>query len=257
MNTLKQILSDIRRGENIDLFVTIAVSIVVGIIGLLGFATDQIFPLTLAVLALLAFTNLKSRYQVEQLINKFDETSAATISLDEVFQETPPVLQDRLRKAKSIFHNGITLVGTSNALLNVFSNCLDNDGQVRLLMVDPESTALEVAVQRFSKHQDHHLLKREAEHALDNFRSLLNPPQPNFQINLFGAVPAYSIWLIDAGTPAAEIWVGLYSFRDQIEPWLHLLPQKDKDMFDFFNRQLETMWQSSNQWSAHQKSTQQ
>ena len=74
--------------------------------------------------------------------------------------------------------------------------------------------------------------------------------QSNLHINLFSAVPAYSIWVIDAGTPNAEIWVGLYSFRDELEPYLHLLPQKDKEMFAFFSRQFESMWQSSRIWVA-------
>ncbi len=250
MKLIKRIWEDINRGENIDLYLTVVVSIVVGIIGLFGFAKDQIASLTLAVLALLAFAGLKSRYQAEQLAIKLDRKSAADISLDEIFYKSPPALHDRLYKAKSIYHNGISLVGTSNSLLGAFSTCLTNGGTVRLLIVDPESSGLEVAAQRFQKHQDYQRLKREVEHSLDNFESLNPSTQSNLHIHLMSAVPAYSIWIIDSNTPTAEVWVGLYSFRDEIEPWLHFLPQKDSEMFDFFNRQFEAMWQSSKKWAT-------
>lgn len=250
MNFVKRIWGDICKGENVDLYLIIVVSITVGVIGLLGIAKEKIAPLTLVVLALLAFAGLKGRYLFEELAEKLKRKTAGEISLDEVFLQSPPVSQERLRKAKSIYHNGISLVGTSNSLLGVFSSCLANGGIIRLLLVDHENPCLEVAAQRFQKHQDYEMLKREVEHALDNFKSLLASNESNLHINLFSAVPAYSIWVVDAGTPNAEIWVDLYSFRDEFEPRLHLLPQKDKEMFEFFSRQFELMWQSSKKWAV-------
>lgn len=250
MKSIKRIWADLRKGENIDYYLTIVVSIVVGVIGLFGFAKNQIAPLTLAVLALLALAGLKSRYLSDELAEKLDKKLATDISLDEIFQYSAPVLRERLKSAKSIYHNGVSLVGTSNGLLDVFSSCLASDGEIRLLLVDPESTGLEITAQRFEKHQDVQKLKREVEHALDNFSVLAKSNQKNFQLRLFSAVPAYSIWVIDNGMPSAEIWVSLYSFRHKIEPVIHLLPYKEKAMFDFFSSQFETMWQVSRKWSA-------
>ena len=250
MKSIKRVWSDIKKGENIDYYLTIVISVVVGIAGLFGLAKDQIAPLTLAVLALLAFAGLKSRYLSEELSQKLGKRLAADLSIDEIFEYSAPVLRERLKKANKIYHNGISLVGTSDGLLDVFSSCLIGGGDIRLLLVDPysESGSLEVTAQRFEKHQDVHKLKREIEHALDNFSILAKSKTNKFQLRLFSAVPPYGIWIIDYGTPQAEIWVSFYSFRHKIEPVLHLLPNKDKTLFDFFSSQFETMWQVSREW---------
>jgi hypothetical protein len=250
MNFMKRVWSEVRNGENLDYYLTIVVSIVVGIVGLFGMAKDQIAPLTLAVLALLAFAGLKSRYQSDELTKKLEKKIASEISLDEIFEYSAPVLRERLKKAKSISHNGISLVGTSNGLLDVFSTCLANGGDLRLLVANPdrEKGSLKVIAQRFEKHQDVQKLTREVEHALDNFSLLTKSSPSNFQLRLFPAVPPYSVWMIDNGTPQAEIWVSIYSFRHKVEPALHLLPNKDKMLFDFFSSQFETMWQVSEKW---------
>lgn len=217
-----------------------------------GISIEELLQLVLIVLAFISTTQLIDRIRLlRNLDNKVDSilhASEAAIGLDKVFLSRLPSLEERLRQAKTITHNGLTLVGTSNALLGTFSYCLAQGCRICLLMIDPKDKALVVASQRFYKHQDHQRLKREAEHALDNFSSLHGLTYPGFQISFMNAVPPYSIWLIDANTPKAEIWVGLYSYRDSLEPWLHLLPHRDGEMFVFFQRQIEAMWEHGIQW---------
>ncbi|MBN4001921.1 hypothetical protein [Nostoc sp. LPT] len=98
---------------------------------------------------------------------------------------------------------------------------------------------------------------RESEHALDNFSSLHNDAnlKQGFHLGFVQVVPPYGMWLIDAGTPKAEIWVQLYSFRDEVQPSFQLLPQRDGEMYSFFQRQFELLWQSGKLWTPA-KSTQ-
>lgn len=247
MQFFRRVWDDIVHGENIDLYLTIIVAVVVGLLALFDVATDQVSSLTLAVLALIAFSNLQNRHQNELLIEKLDASSRTTISLDDIFEQDAPKLANRLRTAKNIAHNGMTLVGTSNSLLSVFADCMANGGHIRLLTIDADSPAIAVAATRFRKHQDTELLKREAMHALDNFQYLIDLSDNNFDIRLSASVPPYSIWIIDAGLPTAEIWVGLYPYRAYLEPWLQVSPTKDKAMYAFFNEQFELMWQASKQ----------
>jgi len=179
------------------------------------------------------------------------ENSASKAGIDQLFLDRKPSLVERLQQAKTIDHNGITLVGTSNNMIAVFTDCVTKGGRIRLLMVDPSDKALEVAAQRFLKHQDSAMFRREAEHALDNFSSIYKEPKSknNFKIGFVHIVPPYSIWVIDANTSRAEVWVSLYSFRDDPEPTLHILPYKDEKYFRFFQRQFELMWQASTSWT--------
>jgi len=216
---------------------------------------EQLVQSVLLVLALLATTQLIDRFRLlrnlDQKVDTILENSASKAGIDQLFLDRKPSLVERLQQAKTIDHNGITLVGTSNNMIAVFTDCVTKGGRIRLLMVDPSDKALEVAAQRFLKHQDSAMFRREAEHALDNFSSIYKEPKSknNFKIGFVHIVPPYSIWVIDANTSRAEVWVSLYSFRDDPEPTLHILPYKDEKYFRFFQRQFELMWQASTSWT--------
>jgi len=242
MQLLRNIWQDIRRGENIDLYLTIIAAAVVSIFGLFDIVNiNLIMSLILAILALLAFTSLQSRHQIENAL-------ASQKNAKFIFSERSPIPIERLRRARTIDHNGITLVGTSNTLLGVFSHCIEKGGQVRLITVDANDIAMEVAAQRFVKHQDVERLRREAQHALDNFASVLERYPKAFKIKTLKAMPPFSLWILDAGTSFAEIWLGLYPFRDQPEPWIQIFPHTDREMFEFLIRQFELMWSAGEEW---------
>jgi len=98
-------------------------------------------------------------------------------------------------------------------------------------------------------------VKREIEHALDNLESLMamSDSESVFQVKFLPYIPPYGIWLIDADSPQAEIWVELYTFRDEPEPSFQLLPNRDGIWFTFFQRQFETMWSASRPWQPNPK----
>lgn len=219
-----------------------------------GTTADQILQWILLILVLLSTTQLIDRLRVLRGIESKIESLAErtnTTSFENIFLRRMPNLEERLRSAKTIDHNGITLVGTSNSLLDVFAQCIERGGQVRLLIVDPQDKALEVAAKRFYKHQDLTRLLREIEHALDNFALLHNEIQPRqgFHLGTVQIVPPYSIWVIDADTSKAEIWVNLYPFRDNPELSFQLLLKRDGEIYSFFKGQFELMWQASKLWT--------
>lgn len=215
---------------------------------------DEVVVWTLAVLVLLSTTQLVDRFRViRQMDGKLDK---ALLEIDDLktqkalFTTGLPDLEQRLRKAKTIAINGITLSRTSDTLWGVFRDCFGRGGKVRLLIVHPDDPAIELASKRFHKHQDAARIKREAEHALDNFESLTTQPraQRGFQVKLGKFVPSFGIWMIDADTAEAEIWVEMYTYRDEPEPTFQLLPQRDNMWFKYFQRQFELMWDDALLW---------
>jgi len=84
MRALQQIWEDVRQGENIDLYLTIVVALVLAAANILGWAPSTwLAPITLAVLALLAVSNLKNRHMLESILQ---EKSAESLFL----MEYPP-----------------------------------------------------------------------------------------------------------------------------------------------------------------------
>lgn len=222
-------------------------------------ATGEMLQWVLITLALLATTQLLDRFRVmrdidgklDRLIRKSEGFGGAT----SFFVERIPHLEERFRKAKTIAINGMTLSSTSDNFWGTFRQRLEDGAKIRLLIIDPEHAALNVAANRFHKHQDPQRVKREIEHALDNLESLIlnSGSEGYFQVRLLPYVPPYGIWLIDANSPQAEIWVELYTFRDEPEPSFQLFPSRDGMWFAFFQQQFETMWNASREWKPTPK----
>jgi hypothetical protein len=225
-----------------------------------GITIDEMLQWTLIVLALLATTQLLDRFRIMRDIDtKLDglaDRAQGFSGATSFFIERIPHLEERFRRAKFIAINGMTLSTTSDNFWGTFEQRIEDGAGIRLLIIDPEHPALSVAANRFHKHQDPQRVRREIEHTLDNLESLVatTGSKGSFQVRLLPFVPPYGIWLIDANTPQAEIWVELYTFRDEPEPSFQLFPSRDGVWFAFFQQQFETMWNASKDWNPNQAS---
>ena len=208
--SLQRAWREIRRGENIDLYVTVTAALVAGVLSLLQ--QSQIAGLTLAVLALLAIGLLQSRHKFEDSLKAIQISSGAL----NFIKTSMPNLEERIRRANSVSISGISLVRTSDTLWTVFNQKLREGTHIRIMVVDPNNKAIEMAANRFQKHQDVSRLQREVHHALDNFATFYEKETGagSFEVRLLPFNPPYGIWVIDGDTAQAEIWVELYGFRD-------------------------------------------
>ncbi len=237
---LRQVWKDIINGENIDLYLTILLSIIVGSLSLLGIVhLNLILSLTLTVLAMLAFSTLHNRNQIERFVKLSQESPIS-------FHSESPVTLERLKNSYSIFHNGITLIGSSNLWVQTFKDCLESNKSVQLVMINPyNEAAIEVASQRFYKHQDPELLKKESELAIENFKPLLNIDSSESPLKFFNAMQPFSLWILDRKEPNAEMWVGFYPYRADKEPWIHIYKKENKELFKYFCKQADLIWETS------------
>lgn len=207
---------------------------------------------------MLATTQLVDRLRLmrslESKVEAISRNSITRQGAEDLFLKVLPDFLERLRAAQTIAINGMTLALTSNSFHSLFRQCAASGGQVRLIIIDPQHSAIDVAANRFNKHQDPQRLRRESEHTLDNLQALIEDETvaKGFHLRLSNFVPSYGIWLLDADTPREEIWVELYSFRADMEPAIQLLPHRDGIYFPFFRQQFEIMWQASNPWNINQ-----
>ena len=223
-----------------------------------GVTADEMLQWSLIVLALLATTQLVDKFRVmrgmDTKLDKLIDGSRGLGGATSFFVERIPHQEQRFRRAKSIAINGMTLSSTSDKFWGTFKQRIEDGAEVRLLIIDPEHPALNVAANRFHKHQEPEKVKTEIAHTLDNLESLMTETgsRGSFQARLLPYIPPYGIWLIDADTPQAEIWVELYTFRDEPEPSFQLFPSRDGVWFAFFQQQFETMWKASRIWKPGQ-----
>ena len=213
----------------------------------------ELMQWTLAILALMATTQLIDRFRIlrsiDYRIEKLSDSSRGDVSANDFFN-TFPNLEERMKTAKSISICGISLARTSVNLWTVLHERLNKKAPVRILLVDPDHSIIDVAAYRLYRHQDPIRSKSEIENALGNFESLYSNIHNNslFQLRLIPYVPPYGIWIIDGGTEKAELWVEIYSFRADTEPAFRLVPNRDLEWFSHFEQQFEKMWDVGRDW---------
>lgn len=218
--------------------------------------TTELLQWILLILAMLATTQLVDRLRLmrslESKVNAIAHNATNPKGAEDFFSTSLPSFSERLKSARTIAINGMTLSRTSNTFYQLFRQCATSGGQVRLLIIDPRHKAIEIAASRFIKHQDPRRIIRESEHTLDNLQAIVEDQEASkgFEVRLASFVPPYGIWMLDIGTPQEEIWVELYSFQADMDPAIQLLPYRDGTYFNFFKQQLEKMWQASRALNA-------
>jgi hypothetical protein len=223
--------------------------------------TDELLQWTLAVLALMATTQLIDRFRVlrsvDERLERLEHRSRASMSAGDFFMHQRPDLQERLRHARSIAISGVTLARTSVSLWAILRERLEHHVPVRIMALDPDHPASEIATYRMQRLRNPARIQSEVKHSLENFASLCeHRPElrETLELRVLPYAIPYGIWVIDSGTTKAELWVEIYSFRDALEPTFHLQPHRDGEWFTLFEGQFEKMWEVSRVWTPEDDS---
>jgi hypothetical protein len=163
MHFLQKVWSDIRRGENIDVYVTALLAVALAVMNVIGLADAKLIgPLTLAVLALLSVAILGSRHRVEQVhqdvvqasikilttVQGLVERSSHASSAEDLFWRERTPLDKYFLQARTIYVSGITLNRTVRDYAAVFERRLKAGARIRFIIIDPDSAATKQAVLR-------------------------------------------------------------------------------------------------------------
>lgn len=212
---------------------------------------EEMLQWILAILVLITLTMITDRFRVlsrlesglDKIAEKWDQPARA----EQIFADQIPNLESRLRRAKSIDINGISLANTTKQYWDIFRECVKGGGRVRLLLLDPHNDAMHSMV--YSSHRGHSTdtLRREIKTSIDKIQALHLDLKGStrFQARLGNFVPAFGIWVIDGDRPDAELWVELYAYRVKPEPIFHLIPSRDGKWFKHFKEQYTKMWLES------------
>jgi hypothetical protein len=139
MKYIKMVWNDIRKGENIDLYLTVILAISLTILSLVGFASNSLLPpLTLAVLALLSIASLVNRHQTNTLFERLEKI----IGSFDVFPnqiKTNEFLTSYLRSKNIHVKKARFIEYSSDNIRPVIQELLEDGTDVHLLMQHPDS----------------------------------------------------------------------------------------------------------------------
>ncbi len=193
--TLARVLFD----EYLDLYILGVTALAFTVLGFLGIAGVKVLAsITLALLAVLAYSQIRSRRHVADIAR-----SQSHDPLSVLHESFPPELDDRRAAASSLLLIGVSLGTTVHGgSLAALRRMLESGGRLRVMVLDPTNDEL---VRAASLHRPAAIMperpRRRIEATLDELEGLRDSTRGQLDIRVAPFVPQMNITAIDAGRP--------------------------------------------------------
>lgn len=252
---LKEILKDIRNGQNLDAYIAIIVSVILAVLSLKSMVTIEIVgAAVLASISWLTFQALaekkKNDRQREELalqISRIIPVSSASTFFSENYVNNSKNLQDAFQNAQEIFIAGHAqtrmIIGYSSQITKV----LERNGSVKFVLMDPLGKAIENIVQRSANPDPIEITRNTFKSGLarlDSIRKKISSGS-KIKIKLIDFMLPFTIYGFDLNSPEnARLFIWFTPFKETSDrrPGFMLTPKSDPVWYSHFKQQLETVW---------------
>lgn len=245
MKTLRRIWDDVQKGENVDQYLTIVVALVLVALTLIGLPIQNYLePITLAVLALLAIGSLGNRYKLEEVLDQ------GYLPVDRFFRtQFPESYSQDLTTASEIWIVGISLRRTIQGSFEILESRLRSGAKLRALLIDPNSSAVELAVARNYADRSVEPKRTEIAYGLKLLCALRELAPNHVEIRAIKRPLAYGVTAINPDTGTGRFYIEHYGFRvasDSIPRFV--LNASDGRWYKLYRRELEELWMDASVW---------
>jgi hypothetical protein len=245
MKFLQNIWKDVTQGENLDLYATVGVSLLVIVLNIFGVALSLSASLSLAILALLAIAILGNRHRLETIISNIkDDTSEI------LYTDFPDNIQDeineKIKQSKNLLFIGIDLDITLSKHYPTLEKKLVQGERIKALLVNPDSPACEMVVRRSYRPNTIEALRSQIQSGLSSLQALQKKTAGELEIRILDYPLTHGGIIVDADTPKGVIYTWHYSFRTHRgnRP-KYVLRASDGYWYDFFKEEAYALWESA------------
>lgn len=247
MRILQRVWEDIRRGENIDLYVTVIVAIALAVLNLTGLAPQSwIAPLTLAVLGLLAIATLGNRHKVEEVINNLKQVPESPF-----LEKFPATLDRDMEKSTDLWLMGVTLSRTLTTYYSALERKLRRGGRVRALLVYPDGAGCEMALMRNYARSDLEFTRSQIRGVLGYLCDLKKIAPDRMEIRTIDYPLGFGAFAIDPDTASGVLYLEHYPFKTVGGSMpKFVLRAQDGRWYDFFKTEISILWENASPWKC-------
>lgn len=247
MKRIESMLRDIQRGENVELYVTLIAAIVLSVLTVIGVTpAEWIAPLTLVVLAALAYSMLGNRYQIERAYEQITETTEGVL-----LQKWPgEELKRDVEKATNLLIIGISLQRTIRANYALLERKLKAGGMVRILLVEPDGAAIKMATDRVYSGPSLARTQADTQASLNILINLGTETSGGLEMRLLDYLLPFGGFVKDSNTARGVLYLKHFTFKMPSEdiPRIIMHPQ-DGYWYDFYSQQAEVFWSNAKPYS--------
>jgi len=256
MHWLRKVGKDLSEGRNLEIYLTMLVSLVISVLGALNIVQAEVVAtVTLATLALLAFSTITNREQiatfqkqVETLSALVEENVLGKIRAGSFFLAGEPRHEAKFQNAKNIYIAGTTLTRTVTNYLGVLEQRLKEGASIRVIIIDPKSDAATQSALRSYGVKNDEFYRNRIKPTLDLLNILASLPdlKGKLELRFLPYTPSFGLTLIDPDTVDGSIYVEIYQHKSlELHPTFVLDARRDEKWYRFFQHQFEALWSSA------------
>lgn len=251
MNYLRLIWQDITNGQNLDIYVTVIISVVIAILGVIGIVNDAvIFSAVLATLALLSTSLLVTRRDNDEIRNILANIKPSRSVADEFFSleyELDELIQ-HIRNSRRIYIWGTTFTTHIPLLIDDLKQGLQTGLEIKFLLVKPESSAIKMAAFR-GIDLDEQTLNSNLKRNLMTLANLSKATPPGkLEFRVVDYLAPYTMYFFDPKIPSGRVFAHMSTFRvsnNRFRPTFKLTRKDDNLWVEHFLSQFETVWEEA------------
>ena len=228
--------------EHLDLYLLTVVALAFTVLGATGISdVKTLSSVVLALLALLAFSQIRSRRLTEQL------GKGPTALFRPRF---PDELIARRAAAFDILLVGHSMTRTVQGMRTELRGILDAGGRVRVLVLDPDDDALvTIADRRVTQNLAPGRLRQRILATLDELDTLRSRTDGRLEVRVSSRISAAGFNCLDVSSPRGLICVQHYEYRPTGEAApVFVLEPRDAPWYRHFADEAERLWDAGTPW---------
>jgi hypothetical protein len=228
------------RDENLDLYILAISALTFTLLGFLGTDIRILSSVILALLAVLALSQIRSRKHVSQIAFRHRADPLA------LFMPTyPQDFTQRRSTASTFLFIGESMVRMVQAGRADIRRMLLDGGEIRIMLLDPTDKAVVQAADRSREQR----LRSRIRSTLDELESLRAVVPGNIEIRVSPFVPRIGIYAFDLGRPNGVIYVQHYEYRSLYDSApVFRLEAQDGFWYEHFAAEAGRMWEGGVPW---------
>lgn len=245
MNLLFSIWTDIRHGENIDLYLTIIAAFGVSVLNIFGLAPAALIPpLTLAVLGVLTISTLVIRQHQKKLYDKLNKT------LDSVFlKERPVSYAGDIHSAKELWLIGVTLSRDIKTVHSLFRRKLQDGHVIKVLLVHPESAAAQMKEERKYLTVEIERKQRDILNTIQDLCQLRKDTGGKLDLRVLRHPLSYGATHVNPRKASGTLYIEHYPYKTLgVAKPVFVFKAADGEWYDDYASELDRLWGDATDW---------
>ena len=246
MKTLQRIWADIKRGENIDVYLTIILVFALGILNFISPASSSwIFSVILAALGILAVSALRNEYHFREIIQHLSQTK-------NVFMDDFPIsLREDIINANELLLIGVTLSRTIKTYYSEFQGKLRKGHIIKVLLVDPESQAVDMAETRNFGRTDSARTSSDIRANIMDLCELQKIAPDRMRIRTIQNPLTHGVIAVNPDSSQGVLYMENYPYRTLggSKP-KYILRDGQDAWYSFFKEEAQILWKNGKDWKA-------